>query len=417
MPTVSRGLPARPHLDVPKREARVLLDQCRNGDPESLARIRPRHPKFADADDSTIAATFRLSDAQLVIAREYGFSHWTELKQRIDANSVARALDTAIRADDREAVVRLIRTEPQLLHIPVVSGNWGPPMSHAANMGRLEIIKAMAAEGARDVQHAFDRALLQGQIECARWLHAHGAKMVPGIVMGCCETLNARGFEFLADLGAPLTNEHGDRLAPLTLVLQTYGRNPAGKHEILESFARRGYTLPDTPMMAFHRGSISRLQQHVRRDPTILARRFTLREIYPTELGCGTDELSGMHWTPIAGTTLLHLAIDFEEREIFEWLLAQGADIDARAVVDSERFGGHTPLFHTVVCHPGFDDTFARALLDRGASTDVRVNLRKFLDWNENPRWHEARNVTAAEWARGFPERNWVNTAALRLLE
>ena len=30
-----------------------------------------------------------------------------------------------------------------------------------------------------------------------------------------------------------------------------------------------------------------------------------------------------MHWTPIDGTTLLHLAIDFEEREIFEWLLAR----------------------------------------------------------------------------------------------
>ena len=28
-----------------------------------------------------------------------------------------------------------------------------------------------------------------------------------------------------------------------------------------------------------------------------------------------------MHWTPIDGTTLLHLAIDFDEDEIFELLL------------------------------------------------------------------------------------------------
>jgi hypothetical protein len=35
---------------------------------------------------------FRLSDAQLVLAREYGFAHWTELKERINANSVAGAL-------------------------------------------------------------------------------------------------------------------------------------------------------------------------------------------------------------------------------------------------------------------------------------------------------------------------------------
>jgi hypothetical protein len=29
MATVSRRLPARPHLDIPKREARELLNACR----------------------------------------------------------------------------------------------------------------------------------------------------------------------------------------------------------------------------------------------------------------------------------------------------------------------------------------------------------------------------------------------------
>jgi hypothetical protein len=418
MATVSRGLPDRPHLDVPKHEARGLLDLWRKGDTHALERIRRRHPKFVRADHSAIAAAeFRLNDAQLVIAREYGFAHWAELKQRIDANSLAHAIDQAIRADDRDVVVRLIQSQPQLLHVPVVSGNWGPPMSHAANMGRLEIIKAMATLGARDFQHAFDRALLQGQIESARWLHTNGAKLLPGIVMGTCETLNAAGFNFLADLGAPLTNEQGDRLAPLAMVLQTYARNPTGKHAILESMAQRGYDLPDTPILALHRGSIARLRQHLRADPTLLARRFTLREIYPTETGCTNDGRSGMHWTPIGGTTLLHLAIDFGEREVFDWLVAQGADVNALATIDAEGFGGHTAIFHAVVCHPGGDTNFIQALLDRRASTDVRASLRKFLDWCEVPRWHEARNVNAAEWGRGFPERTWVNTAALRLLD
>ena len=162
-------------------------------------------------------------------------------------------------------------------------------MSHAANMGRLEIIKALAALGARDFQHAFDRALLQGQIEAARWLHANGAQLLPGVVMGTCETLNAAGFDFLVDLGAPLTNEPGDRLAPLAMVLETYARNPTGKHAMLESFARCGYDLPDTPILAFHRGSIARLQEHLRRHPTLLSRRFALREIYPSELGCANS--------------------------------------------------------------------------------------------------------------------------------
>jgi hypothetical protein len=417
MATVSRGLPERPHLDIPKREARELLEQYRASDRDALDRIRGRHPRFKHADDSAIAAgPFRLSDAQLVIAREYGFAHWTELKQRVAANALALALAAAIRADDRDAAAQIIGSEPQLLHMPLVSGNWGPPMSHAANIGRLEIIKMMAALGARDFQHAFDRAVLQGQIECARWLHEHGAKLAPGIIMGACETLNPSGIRFLGELNAPFTNEHGNRLAPLAMVLETYGRNPSGKHEILDMFAQRGYDWPDTPMMALHRGDISQLEKHLQRDPRLLERRLTLREIYPAECGCAANGGSGMHWTPIDGTTLLHLAIDFREREVFEWLLARGADVNARAAINRNGFGGHTPLFNAVVCGPWPDSTMTRTLLARGATMDTRASLRKFLDWIEKPCWHEAREVTAAEWGRGFPEKNWVNTEALRLL-
>ena len=143
----------------------------------------------------------------------------------------------------------------------------------------------------------------------------------------------------------------------------------------------------------------------------------TLREIYPPECGCRNDGRSGLHWTPVDGSTLLHLAIDFRENEIFAWLLAAGADIDARASIDADGFGGHSPLFNAVVSGPGGDATFADALLARGASREGRATVRKFLDWCEQPRWHEARDVTPAEWARTFPERGWVNHAALSRLE
>ena len=127
-------------------------------------------------------------------------------------------------------------------------------------------------------------------------------------------------------------------LAPTSL-LTPYSIACGRPGQILESFARRGYALPDTPIMAFHRGSVARLEEHLRRDPSLLARRFTPREIYPPELGCPNDGRSGMHWTPISGTTLLHLSIDFAEREIFDWLLAHGADVNARAIIDADGFG------------------------------------------------------------------------------
>jgi hypothetical protein len=417
MATVSRTLPKRPHIDVPKREARELLAEWGEKLPEALERVRHGHPRFKNTSESALpVATFKLADAQQVVASEYGFANWAALKKRITANTATAAIQAAIESGERDTVIAILKADPAMLHVPVWCGNWGPPMSHAANLGRLEIVQSIAALGARDHQHAFDRAVLQGRIECARWLHAHGAKLEPGIIMGSCETLKVEGFKLLLELGAPLVDPQGDRLAPLALVIETYARHPAGKHDILKLFAAQGYQLPDTPMMAFHRGNLARLREFLREEPSLLERRFTLREIYPAACGCRDGGKSGMHWTPIDGTTLLHLAVDFREREIFDWLLSAGADVNARASIDGDGFGGHTPLFNAVVCGPPRETAFAAALLERGASRDARASLRKFLDWCEQPRWHVARDVTPAKWARSFPDPMWVNGAALELV-
>jgi hypothetical protein len=422
MSTVSRGLPTQPHLDVPRQQARQLLAHCKAKSIDALDRVRRRHPRFHAADDELIATQLKLAGAQLVIAREYGFSSWPQLKERINSNTVAQLIDQAIRGNDPASVTHLLTTYPNLLHVPVRSGNWGPPMSHAANMGLFDMVKTIAALGAKDFQHAFDRALLHGDIETAQWLHEKGAQLAPGIIMGSCETLNERGFRFLDDAGVPFTNEKGDPLAPLGLVLQTYSRHPKGKHTILQRFLARGYQWADTPLMAFHCGDLVRLKSHFERDPRLIHHRFSYREIYPVELGCADDFISGLHGTPIDGTTLLHLSIDFDEQEIFDWLLKNGADVNAPATVDNEGFGGHTPLFNAIVSCAYVngrqrDAYMIRRLLDHGANKQVRVNLKKYLDWVEEPGWHIARNVTPLEWAVNFPERGWVNKAGVTMIE
>jgi hypothetical protein len=90
--------------------------------------------------------------------------------------------------------------------------------------------------------------------------------------------------------------------------------------------------------------------------------------------------------------------------------------------VDAAGFGGHTPLFNAVVSCAYTngrqrDAAMARTLLERGASPTLRASLRKFLDWIETPGWHEALDVTPAEWGRNFPMRELVSVEALRLLE
>jgi hypothetical protein len=423
MSTVSRGLPAQPHLDVPKKQARELLQQCKAKSTDALDRVRRQHAsRFHTADDDTISTRLKLSDAQLVIAREYGFSSWTQLKERITGNTAAQRIDVAIRSNDAAAVTQLLTAHPNLLHVPVSNGNWGPPMSHAASMGKFNMVKTIAALGAKDFQHAFDRALLHGDIETAQWLYEQGAVFAPGIIMGSCETLNDRGFGFLDDAGAPLTDAKGDAMAPLAMVLETYGRYPAGKRAILQRFKARGYHWADTPMMAFHCGDLDRLNIHWQHDPQLIHRRFSYRDIYPPELGCADDGRSGLHGTPIDGTTLLHLAIDFDEREIFDWLLEQGADVNAKAIVDKEGFGGHTPLFNAIVSDAYVngrqrDAYMIHRLLALGADINIRVNLRKYLDWREEPGWYMAKNVTPLEWAADFPERGWVNREGISLIE
>jgi hypothetical protein len=422
MSTVSRGLPAQPHLDVPKQQARELLKLVKAKSPDALDRIKRRHSKLHTADNETIATGIKLADTQLVIAREYGFINWAQLKQRITGNTVVQLIDKAIRSNDAGQVTQLLKAYPNLLHVPVINRDWGPPMSHAANLSRFEMVKTIAALGAQDFQHAFDRALLHGDIEIANWLHEQGAAFTPGIIMGSCETLNDRGFAFLDDAGAPLTNSEGDRLAPLAMVLETYSRNPSGKHNILGRFKSRGYDWGDTALMAFHCGDLQRLRDHLKRDPQLIHRRFSYPEIYPPELGCATDLRSGLHGTPIAGTTLLHLSVDFDEQEIFDWLLTQGADVNAAATIDKEGFGGHTPLFNAVVSNAYVngrqqDAYMTRRLLDLGADIGVRVNLRKYLDWREEPGWHIALDVTPLEWGAGFPESSWVNRKAVNMIE
>ncbi len=75
----SRALPASPSLEQQKKQARELLRAARAGDPAALQRLREHHPRYAER-----RSHLALADAQLVLAREYGFASWPKLKAWID---------------------------------------------------------------------------------------------------------------------------------------------------------------------------------------------------------------------------------------------------------------------------------------------------------------------------------------------
>ncbi|MEM6393225.1 MAG: ankyrin repeat domain-containing protein [Planctomycetota bacterium] len=406
-----RQLPHPPNLDQLKHRAKDLLRGVHRGEPESLAEFVELHPRAVPPAEA------KLSDAQLVIARGYGVPSWPRLV-------LACRMIAAIHRDDPEAVRELIREHPDLLHEQAngrPTSNWGPPMSYAANLGRDRVIQMLADLGAEDVQHAFVRACLQGRVETARWLLGRGAVLDRDIVVGSCETQNADGLKMLLDLGAEISDAHGNRLLPVALLLETYCRNPDGKHRCLELMAEHGIDLPDTPTMALHRGRIDLLEKHLAEDPGLLARRFTHQELYPPELACHEDESLALHGSPLHNTTLLHMCVDFDEMEIAEWLLERGAEVNAKARVDAEGYGGHTALFGCVVSQPyrvgrRKDDSFARLLLDHGADTAVRATLPKRLRFVPDESLHIYRGVTALEFGEQFHNQDWVSPAVMGLL-
>jgi hypothetical protein len=294
-------------------------------------------------------------------------------------------------------------------------------MSYAANLGRDRIITMLRSLGAEDVQFAFDRAALQGRLETARLLYSMGARPNPGCVMGPAETQNGPGLAFLLEMGASLGDETGDRLAPVAMVLETYARNPEGKHHCLELLEAQGIGLPDSPPMAVHRGRIDLLEKHLHRDQGLLTRTFTHEEIYPPELGCHADHSLALHGTPLAGATLLHLCVDYDEMEIALWLITHGVDANVKAAMDAEGFGGHTPLFGCVVSQPWRtgrrkDDAFARLLLDHGADPGRRASLRKRLRFVKDESMHEYRDVTPLTWGQQFHDQDWVSTPVMQLI-
>jgi hypothetical protein len=81
-PLPTRTLAERPDLDQLKRQAKELLAGWHARQPSAVAEVE-RHYRNADP------AMFALHDAQLVIARAYGFESWPKLKAYVEGRRSA----------------------------------------------------------------------------------------------------------------------------------------------------------------------------------------------------------------------------------------------------------------------------------------------------------------------------------------
>jgi hypothetical protein len=110
MPT--KLLPLRPDIEHLRRQATDLLNGRDAGELDACQRIREFHPRFAGLADAAVrAAAFTVSDAELAIAREYGFATWERLEAHVasgDSSNLRRPHHERIEHPDFRRAVDLI---------------------------------------------------------------------------------------------------------------------------------------------------------------------------------------------------------------------------------------------------------------------------------------------------------------------
>jgi hypothetical protein len=413
-----RRLPVRPDLKQLQRQAKELLRSIHAGDASAVAELRERHPDAVDP------AAAKLADAQLTLARSHEVSSWTRLVQAV-------RLAEAIWRDDAQTTRTLVTGNPTLIREPVLlrkESNWGPPMTFAANLGRNAIVRMLREMGATDLESAAGRAALQGHPDTVRMIYEMAGR--PSLeklsLAGPAYTLNVEGTAVLLTLGARIVRDDGVDQSTMEHLLGTDSRNPTAKHQILEMYVEHGLELPDTPVMALHRGRLDLLEAHLARDPDLFTRTFDIVDVFPMAPACSREPYTAQG-TPVHGTTLLHLAAYFDELEIAQWLLERGMDPDVRAATDPAGFGGYTALYSTVVSQHNFwvnygegrpdDASFTRLLLDRGADPNIRASLKARLEEGHGGGpMCEYRAVTALGWGEGFDAKIFVSRESLRLI-
>jgi ankyrin repeat protein len=129
-----------PDLDQLKRQAKELLRAFLADEPEATVEV---HAHYTRADRTT----FALHDAQLILARSYGFESWPKLKAFVDGVTVRRLADT-VRANDVALARKMLETRPELANMAMSYGDEHRPI-HFAVMNRLpEMVRLLMQHGA-----------------------------------------------------------------------------------------------------------------------------------------------------------------------------------------------------------------------------------------------------------------------------
>ncbi len=135
-----RRMRQHPDLEQLKRQSKELLAAFRAADAAAVNEVTAFY-------DDPQHATFALHDAQLVIARSYGFDSWPKLKAYVDGVTIRRLVE-AVSNGDIERVRAMLKARSELANMAVSYGDEHRAIHYAAMHRQPEITRLLMRKGA-----------------------------------------------------------------------------------------------------------------------------------------------------------------------------------------------------------------------------------------------------------------------------
>jgi len=138
--------------------------------------------------------------------------------------------------------------------------------------------------------------------------------------------------------------------------------------ECVRVFVDYGLEFEDKILLSVLLDDAESLDQQLKNAPEAVSKKYTLRCAY----------------SPLYEATLLHICAEFNHVSCAEVLFNHGANVNARAGLDKNGFGGQTPIFHTVNQNSNNSVDMLNYLLSRSA--DLKITVPGII-WGEGYEW------------------------------
>src|SRR5882724_4602493 len=154
------------------------------------------------------------------------------------------------------------------------------------------------------------------------------------------------------------------------LIYELINHYPRGAKfkECVQAFVDCGLNFDDKILLAVLLDDADSLYMQLRKNPEALVNKYSF----------------DCTFTPLFEASLLHICAEYNHLAGAKVLVSHGADVNAKAGLDENGFGGQTPIFHTVNQHLNRSIDVMNFLLSQSAYLGITV---KGLIWGKGYSW------------------------------